>query len=207
MAKRRIRQEDYDVMVSDFVKQSVPFKEACIDAIETLERSNYDLSVLFLYRTEEELQLKERIENNCKMIEGSIVNTSYTNNLVFSIHGLSSILRGDLQYHTNEIKLLENRKFFHSILLLLKTLASEVIDQDSGDIDGKDDAEDDDGDDEDGEDITGKIAAQVLELLKFISLMFQFQEEFHNRELFFELSIFHSETLLKLLDHYVEDTK
>lgn len=140
MSRRKAKQADFDMMVEDFIKQQTPLHEACIDAIETLTRSNYDLSNLYLYHNEEEYQEKQRIENRCKTIESILSNSSYLMNLSFAIKGLVHVFEDganeeEITRRRHAIRLIETRKLFSILLSVLRALSESHDDEDGEDED------------------------------------------------------------------------
>lgn len=179
MSRRQAKQSDFDSMVEDFIKQEASIPDACIDAIETLTRSNYDLSNLYLYRNEEEYQEKLRVENRCKTIESILSNSSYLMNLSFAIKGLIQTIEAeDTPKRGNALKLIETRKLFSTLLSVLPAL-SESIDE-----------EDEEDNEEEAEAKESEESEEVKQLKQYYSEVFAFLNLLISKEsLFFAVPV------------------
>jgi hypothetical protein len=200
---KRARQPDFDQIVKDCIEQGASVEEACSEAVETFEESNYDMSGLFLYRNEEEMQEKDRIESRCKTIESVITNYSYVVNMIFALQGLSQIIKKEETARSslmvNALHLMEFRKMFTKCISVLATLLEDDSNREEEEVD-----EDEEYKRKEDE----NRLLQKIELFDFMkALLLKESSLFHNVEEFYQLTADNVTSFVETLEENQKDRR
>jgi len=153
------RQVDFDQIVKDIVQSGNSWEEAAIEALETFEESNYDISGLFVYRSKVEYEEKEQLEKRCRTIEDVSTGKATVVNMIFALQGLTQKLNSPAGKMT--MKLLESRNILNSLLQSLTIFRASDEDEENSNGEGDDSDEDED---------ENKIL-QKTEIWKFIQFL------------------------------------
>lgn len=155
MAAKLARQADFDQIVKDGVDDGLhTWEEAIQEAKETFEESGYDMSALFVYRNQNEHEIKQQMELRFKSLEDVASGKDSLVNMTFTLQGLmqtcrSNDPRGPIMMGIK--KLFEQRKGFHTVLAILKEISrQEAVQEEEGEdrkASGEEDSDQDEPDD------------------------------------------------------------
>lgn len=145
--KKLARQADFDQLVKDIAEDGLhSLEEAVKEAVETFE-DGFDLSAIFIYKNNQEMQAKNQIERALRTLENVAAGKESLVNMTFSIQGLMQTVRscdprGPVMQGAK--RLFEQRKGFHLILSILKEISRLEAEQDEGKPSGEASGEEED---------------------------------------------------------------
>ena len=139
-----VRQSDFDNFVEEGLREGDDLEEAVINAVSTFEdEGNFDLSGIFIYRNQQERDIKVKTERNLSTIENCSNGTDTFVNASFCLQGLTQTLNAGV---AGAFLLCESRRVVNFLINMLPVASSEDEDM-SGAIGEEGDSEDDEEED------------------------------------------------------------
>jgi hypothetical protein len=160
-----LKQIDFDSLYKEIIEDGMTsFQDAILETVETYQE-DCDISYIFIYQNNEELEEKEKMENRLLTIENASIQKETYVNAFFCISGIKKILSGDISDNITIMswKLCESRMINEPLIKLLKV---DNNDEDEDDIIG----EDTDSDEEDKEQDRLDQISNILDFLIFLCL-------------------------------------
>jgi hypothetical protein len=159
------RQVDFDAVVKDLIESNgLSLEDAAAEANEIFA-SEYDTSGLFIYRTTDELNEKQKMETRLKTIDAASRGTETFVNASFALQGIQQLLGRNIDngITRGSWKLVESRRLLPSLVRML-AINNEDEKSDARAAAVEDDS---DGEDEDEEKILQTLT--VLENAMFVA--------------------------------------
>ena len=150
------RQIEFDTLCGGLVEEGILLEDAVEETLGMLEGER-DMGLLFVYRTQDEKNDKDKLMTQCKTIERTAAGEETDVNCLFAYQGLKSTLSGD--EGTRALRFVEGRN-------LIKTLIKACNVKEGEGEESEDEMEEEDSDGEDPEEDRIYFLENTLEVLE-----------------------------------------
>jgi hypothetical protein len=185
-------QREFDHLVQELVQQGYDWHDAVDETLATFVDSNLNVSGLFIYRSKEEWDAKQKSDTRIGILEKCAQGTETFVNASFAMQGLTQTIRNGGPNSQGTLTLLEKRKLFKTLFKILLNLAKY----------------DDDSDSDEEEDDDDEIVLQKSRILEFsLFLLQQDPANFSNFKDMLSLSDEEVSGLKVLLENHADDSR
>lgn len=136
------RQVEFDALVSQLMEEGSVLEDAVAETIEILQEDDQDLSLLYVYRTEEEKKEKEKLVGILQTIEKTSKDEDTPVNCIFAFQGLKQVLMREDKKQAPQWRICEGRGIVRTLVKLLGVKEGKVESSDSDEDSDIDEDED-----------------------------------------------------------------
>jgi hypothetical protein len=187
------RQVDYDALYNDLLQSGIVPEDAAKEVHETFCEGGYDVSAIYAYDNEKDLQMKTILFEKFKVVSNAAIGKDSFVNANFAFQSLMRILATD---NLGPWRAMESSNLFGCLVNLLDISATD------------DEGDKSDGEDEDDEDDHVQLQVEsVLDMALYYVQQGVERKRFRSFDTSFVLTADHWAILLKQMDEQIQEKK